>query len=72
MLKKIYFVLQEEIRKRLAGMAEPLWKEFSEHAVELEGIFRPLAEGLLADNERGLACLEDRIEKDRKKEEQKR
>lgn len=69
MLKKIYFVLQEKIRKRLAGMAEPLWKEFSEHAVELEGIFRPLAEGLLADNERGLACLEDRIEKDRKKEE---
>ena len=58
MLKKIYFVLQEKIRKRLAGMA-----------VELEGIFRPLAEGLLADNERGLACLEDRIEKDRKKEE---
>lgn len=69
MLRKISFILQEETRKQLAGMAESLRQELSRFGVEMDGISEPFAEGLSSESEKGLGCLADKTEKAETKEE---
>lgn len=62
MLRKVYFILQEETRNRLAGMAEPLLKELAEHSVRVEGIRKPWMDAEPADGEESFKCLTEMVQ----------